>query len=55
MQELFSDFKTKKGEKINVRVASSFISQDQALLNLTRETGVKDFEALKKEGKEAWK
>jgi predicted alpha-1,2-mannosidase len=47
-------FKTKKGEKINVRVASSFISQDQALLNLTRETGVKDFEALKKEGKEAW-
>ena len=47
-------FRTKKGEKINVRVASSFISQDQALLNLTRETGNKDFETIKKEGKEAW-
>ncbi|MGC1390900.1 MAG: GH92 family glycosyl hydrolase [Bacteroidales bacterium] len=47
-------FKTKNGEKINVRVASSFISQEQALLNLTRKTGVKDFETLKKEGKDAW-
>jgi predicted alpha-1,2-mannosidase len=47
-------FKTKKGEKINVRVASSFISQEQAFLNLTRETGTKDFETIKKEGKEAW-
>ena len=47
-------FKTKKGEKINVRIASSFISQEQALLNLTRETGTKDFETIKKEGKEVW-
>jgi predicted alpha-1,2-mannosidase len=47
-------FKTKKGEKINVRVASSFISPEQALLNLTRETGTKDFETIKEEGKEAW-
>jgi putative alpha-1,2-mannosidase len=47
-------FKTKKGEKINVRIASSFISPEQALLNLTRETGTKDFETIKKEGKEAW-
>ena len=31
-------FKTKRGEKINVSIASSFISQEQALLNLTRET-----------------
>ena len=29
-------FKTKRGEKINVRVASSFISHEQALLNLER-------------------
>ncbi len=47
-------FKTKKGEQINVRVASSFISHDQAFLNLTRETGTKDFETIKKEGKDAW-
>ena len=47
-------FKTKKGDKISVRIASSFISQEQALLNLTRETGGKDFEAVKKEGREAW-
>ena len=36
-------FKTKRGDKINVRVASSFISQEQALLNLTRETDGKGF------------
>jgi predicted alpha-1,2-mannosidase len=47
-------FKTKKGEKINVRIASSFISPDQALLNLSRETEGKDFETVKKEGREAW-
>lgn len=47
-------FRTNRGEKINVRVASSFISQEQALLNLTRETGSKDFETIMKEGKEAW-
>jgi predicted alpha-1,2-mannosidase len=47
-------FKTGKGEKINVRVASSFISPEQAMLNLTRETEGKDFEAIKNEGKAAW-
>ena len=47
-------FKTKRGEKITVRVASSFISQEQALLNLTREMGEKDFETIKSEGKTAW-
>jgi predicted alpha-1,2-mannosidase len=47
-------FKTKRGEAITVKVASSFISHEQALLNLTRETGEKDFEQLKSEGKEAW-
>jgi predicted alpha-1,2-mannosidase len=47
-------FKTNKGEQIGVRIASSFISQEQALLNLTRETGTKDFETLEEEGKEAW-
>ena len=47
-------FKTKKGEKIIVRIASSFISPDQAMLNLTREAGTKDFETIKKEGKDSW-
>jgi predicted alpha-1,2-mannosidase len=47
-------FSTKKGDKINVRIASSFISQEQAMLNLTRETDGKDFDMVKKEGKEAW-
>lgn len=47
-------FKTKRGEKVNVRVASSFISSEQALINLTRETGEKDFEMIKNEGKDTW-
>jgi predicted alpha-1,2-mannosidase len=47
-------FRTKAGEEISVRVASSFISHEQALLNLTRETGKKDFEEIKEEGKAEW-
>jgi len=47
-------FETKRGDKINVKIASSFISQEQALINLTRETGDKDFETLKQEGKDTW-
>ena len=47
-------FKTKRGEKINVRIASSFISQEQALINLTRELGEKDFETIKNEARGSW-
>ena len=47
-------FKTGRGEKVTVRVASSFISPEQAMLNLKREIGDRDFETVKKEGKEAW-
>jgi predicted alpha-1,2-mannosidase len=47
-------FKTKRGDKINVRIASSFISQEQALLNLTRETEGKDFEKVKSLGRDEW-
>ena len=47
-------FKTSRGEKINVRVASSFISHDQALLNLESETRGKDFETICAEAKAAW-
>jgi len=47
-------FTTSRGEKINVRVASSFISHDQALLNLEHETGKKDFITIRDEAKTAW-
>ena len=46
-------FKTKKGEIVNARVASSFISYEQAKLNLG-EIGNLDFDALKNKGKNAW-
>jgi predicted alpha-1,2-mannosidase len=47
-------FNTKRGDKINVKIASSFISPEQAMLNLTRETEGKDFETVKTEGREIW-
>jgi len=47
-------FKTVEGEVINVKVASSFISPEQAELNLKRETGGTDFEIVMNEGKEKW-
>jgi predicted alpha-1,2-mannosidase len=47
-------FRTKRGEKINVRIASSFISPEQAMINLTRETDGKDFETIKSEAKAIW-
>ena len=46
-------FKTKKGEQVNAKVASSFISYEQAELNLN-EIGTNDFDALKAEGREVW-
>jgi len=47
-------FRTKKGEKISVSIASSFISEEQALINLTREIGGKDFETIKNEARGSW-
>ena len=46
-------FKTKRGEQVNVRIASSFISEEQALLNLD-ELGNNDFEQVKAEGRKTW-
>tara|TARA_R110000744_G_scaffold374490_1_gene487323 strand:- start:27360 stop:29657 length:2298 start_codon:yes stop_codon:yes gene_type:complete len=46
-------FKTEKDEIVNVKVASSFISYEQAKLNL-KEIGVLNFDALKEKGKDAW-
>jgi predicted alpha-1,2-mannosidase len=47
-------FKTKRGEKINVKVASSFISAEQAQLNLDKEVGKDNFDATKQKAKNAW-
>lgn len=47
-------FKTKKGEVVHVKVASSFISPEQAQLNLDREIGNDSFEITKEKAKQAW-
>ncbi|UYQ93337.1 GH92 family glycosyl hydrolase [Chitinophaga horti] len=47
-------FKTAKGEQVNLKVASSFISFEQAELNLKQELGKDDFETIKQKGKAAW-
>ncbi|TXD46379.1 GH92 family glycosyl hydrolase [Polaribacter sp. IC073] len=47
-------FKTKKGEVVHVKVASSFISPEQAALNLSREIGADTFEDTKNKAKQAW-
>jgi len=47
-------FKTKKGETVHVKVASSFISPEQAQLNLDREIGKDTFEQTKGKAKQAW-
>ncbi len=46
-------FSTHKNEKVNARVASSFISQEQAERNL-QEIGDDDFEKVKADGREIW-
>jgi len=47
-------FKTRRGEAVTARVASSFISHEQAALNLSRELGDKDFNTIKTLGRETW-
>ncbi|MBF8962132.1 GH92 family glycosyl hydrolase [Pontibacter sp. FD36] len=47
-------FKTVKGEQVNLRVASSFISLEQAELNLKRELANDNFEATKRKAKSLW-
>lgn len=46
-------FKTDKGEIVNAKVASSFISYEQAERNL-QEIGNNDFDALKQKGRDIW-
>ena len=47
-------FETKLGEEVSVKVASSFISLEQAELNLQQEIGNKTFKEVKLEAKESW-
>lgn len=47
-------FKTTKGKVINAKVASSFISIEQAELNLQREIGRDSFDKTERKAKEAW-
>ncbi|RAJ10667.1 putative alpha-1,2-mannosidase [Chitinophaga skermanii] len=47
-------FATNRGEQVNVKVASSFISAAQADLNLQREIGKDDFNTTQAKAKAAW-
>ena len=47
-------FETKLGEEVSVKVASSFISLEQAEQNLQQEIGNKTFKEVKLEAKESW-
>lgn len=46
-------FKTKRGEQVHARIASSFISPEQAELNL-QELGNLSFEQIKSQGRQTW-
>lgn len=47
-------FATAKGEQVRMRVASSFISLEQAELNLQRELGTDDFDATRSKAAKRW-
>lgn len=47
-------FKTKKGEQVTAKIASSFISFEQAELNLKRELAGDNFEQTKQKAKSKW-
>ncbi|MEZ2339002.1 GH92 family glycosyl hydrolase [Mucilaginibacter sp. RCC_168] len=47
-------FKTKKSEQVHLRVASSYISTEQAELNLKREIGTDSFDITCQKGKDVW-
>ncbi|MGI4744387.1 MAG: GH92 family glycosyl hydrolase [Janthinobacterium lividum] len=46
-------FRTRRGEQVQARVASSFISPEQAERNL-QEIGTNDFDTIKQQGQAAW-
>jgi predicted alpha-1,2-mannosidase len=47
-------FKTKQGEQVHLRVGSSFISIEQAELNLKREQGTDSFDVTEQKAKDVW-
>ena len=47
-------FATRRGEQVTARVASSFISAEQALRNLETELGDDDFDAVKNKAQARW-
>ena len=47
-------FKTKANEQVNLKIASSFISLEQAELNLEREIGDNTFDQIVQKGKAEW-
>tara|TARA_R110001632_G_scaffold155873_2_gene274097 strand:- start:43239 stop:45557 length:2319 start_codon:yes stop_codon:yes gene_type:complete len=47
-------FKTTRGEQVSVKIASSFISPEQAQLNLDREIGQDDFETTRQKAHQNW-
>jgi predicted alpha-1,2-mannosidase len=47
-------FKTKANEQVNLKIASSFISFEQAELNLEREIGDNTFDQIAQKGKAEW-
>lgn len=47
-------FKTKANEQVNLKIASSFISLEQAELNLEREIGDNTFDQIAQKGKAEW-
>lgn len=47
-------FKTVKGEKVHIKVASSFISLQQAQLNLEREIGTDGFTTTLQKARQSW-
>lgn len=47
-------FKTQRGQQVNARIASSFISGEQADINLQRELAKDNFETVKQKAKAAW-
>lgn len=47
-------FKTKAGEQVNLKIASSFISPEQAELNLQREVGSNGFDQVKEMAETGW-
>ena len=47
-------FETKRDEPVTVRMATSFISPEQAERNLAREIGEKDFDRIRREGHDVW-